>query len=35
MSTAELIALLNDIHKNIDLTFKQREAIAWAIAKLT
>ena len=35
MSNTEVIAILNDLYGNLDLSFKQREAIAWAIAKLT
>ncbi|KKM70676.1 hypothetical protein LCGC14_1438290 [marine sediment metagenome] len=35
MSNAEVIRILNDLVGNLDLSFKQREALSWAIAKLT
>lgn len=35
MSTQQVITILKDLHGNLDLSFKQRQAIAWSIAKLT
>ena len=41
MSNTQIIAILNDLMSGVDaagdnrLTFKEREALSWAIAKLT